>query len=148
MDRRKFLAASMASSAFAVAGNSAAQAPASGLRQYYQIRRYSLLSGPQTKLTESFFADALVMCDVIWRLQIARGDLSARHELLNIDCVRALDLDRVELAIVHQEELALGNRIALRLVIGLDYLAGLSVDKLTLDLIARLSIDGAERHPR
>jgi hypothetical protein len=34
------------------------------------------------------------------------------------------------------------------LVIGLDYLAGLSVDKLTLDLIARLSIDGAERHPR
>jgi hypothetical protein len=59
MDRRKFLAASMASSAFAVAGNSAAQAPASGLRQYYQIRRYSLLSGPQTKLTESFFADAL-----------------------------------------------------------------------------------------
>jgi hypothetical protein len=60
MDRRKFLAASMASSAFAVAGNSAAQPPASGPRQYYQIRRYSMLSGPQTKLTESFFADALI----------------------------------------------------------------------------------------
>jgi hypothetical protein len=60
MDRRKFLAASMASSAFAVAGNSSAQPSASGPRQYYQLRRYSLLSGPQTKLTEGFFADALI----------------------------------------------------------------------------------------
>jgi len=60
MDRRKFLAASMASSALAVAGKSAAESPASGAREYYQLRRYSLLSGPQTKLTESFFADALI----------------------------------------------------------------------------------------
>jgi hypothetical protein len=60
MDRRKFLAASMASSAFAVAGKSGAQSSTPGPREYYQIRRYSLLSGPQTKLTESFFADALL----------------------------------------------------------------------------------------
>ena len=60
MDRRKFLAASMASSALAVAGKSAAESPASGAREYYQLRRYSLLSGPQTKLTESFFAHALI----------------------------------------------------------------------------------------
>ena len=60
VDRRKFLAASIASSALAVAGNSVAQSPAPGPRQYYQIRRYSLISGPQTKLTESFFADALI----------------------------------------------------------------------------------------
>jgi hypothetical protein len=60
MDRRKFLAASMASSALAVAGRSAAESPATGPREYYQLRRYSLLSGPQTKLTESFFADALI----------------------------------------------------------------------------------------
>ena len=60
MDRRRFLAASMASYAFAIAGKAAAQSPASDPRQYYQIRRYSLLSGPQTKITESFFADALI----------------------------------------------------------------------------------------
>jgi len=60
MDRRKFLAASMASSTIALAGKSAAQSPAPGAHEYYQIRRYSLLSGPQTKLTESFFADALL----------------------------------------------------------------------------------------
>lgn len=60
MDRRKFLAASVASSAFAVAGNAAAQSPGHGPHEYYQLRRYSLLSGPQTKLTESFFADALI----------------------------------------------------------------------------------------
>lgn len=60
MDRRKFLAASMASSAFAVTGKSAAQSHASGPHEYYQMRRYALLSGPQTKLTESFFADALI----------------------------------------------------------------------------------------
>ena len=60
MDRRKFLAASMASSAVAVAGKSAAESPTTGPREYYQLRRYSLISGPQTKLTESFFADALI----------------------------------------------------------------------------------------
>ena len=29
-------------------------------REFYQIRRYSLQSGPQTKLTEGYFSDALI----------------------------------------------------------------------------------------
>jgi hypothetical protein len=58
--RRQFLAASIASSAIALAGEASAQTPSSASREFYQIRRYTLLSGPQTKLTESFFADALI----------------------------------------------------------------------------------------
>ena len=60
MERRHFLAASLATSAAALAGNAAAQAPAPGAREFYQLRRYNLKSGPQLKLTESYFGDALI----------------------------------------------------------------------------------------
>ena len=65
MERRQFLAASIATSAAALARETVAQAqalpPVVGQEhQFYQIRRYSLQQGPQTKLTESYFADALI----------------------------------------------------------------------------------------
>ncbi|MDE3149082.1 MAG: NIPSNAP family protein [Acidobacteriota bacterium] len=60
MERRHFLAASIATSALALAGDAAAQAPAGRAREFYQMRRYSLMSGPQLKLTENFLADALI----------------------------------------------------------------------------------------
>ena len=60
MERRRFLAASIATSAVALAGNAAAQAPSTQSREFYQLRRYNLKSGPQTKLTENYFADALI----------------------------------------------------------------------------------------
>jgi len=60
MERRHFLAASLATSAFAIAGEAAGQALPVSLREFYQIRRYTLLNGPQTKLTESYFGDALI----------------------------------------------------------------------------------------
>ena len=61
MERRQFLAASVAASALAVAGNVEARAGVALVgREYYQLRRYGLLSGPQTKLTESYFGDALI----------------------------------------------------------------------------------------
>ena len=56
MERRQFLAASIATSAFAAA----AQGQAASLREYYQMRRYSLQSGPQSKGMESYFGDALI----------------------------------------------------------------------------------------
>src|ERR1035438_7383549 len=58
MERRRFLSASVAASAFAMTGSGQAQAP--GAREFYQMRRYALQSGPQTKLTEDYFADALI----------------------------------------------------------------------------------------
>src|ERR1017187_3298090 len=60
MQRRDFIATSIATSALAFAPGGAAQTPAASAREYYQIRRYQLRSGQQTKLTESYIGDALI----------------------------------------------------------------------------------------
>jgi len=61
MQRRQFLAASLATSALALTRKATAQSPtAASAREYYQIRQYKLENGPQTKLTSSYFADALI----------------------------------------------------------------------------------------
>lgn len=59
MQRRQFLAASLATSAAALAGQATAQAPAAK-REFYQLRRYFLESGPQVGLTEHYLNDALI----------------------------------------------------------------------------------------
>ncbi len=58
MRRREFLTASLATSAAALAGNT--QAVAENAREFYQIRRYALISGPQLKLTETYLSGALI----------------------------------------------------------------------------------------
>lgn len=60
MERRRFLAASLAVSAAAVASRAASQAPAGRAREFYLLRRYNLESGPQLRLTESYFQNALI----------------------------------------------------------------------------------------
>ncbi len=60
MRRRQFLSSSLASAALAIAGSVPAQVGSNGSREYYQLRRYNLQTGPQTKLTESYFGDALI----------------------------------------------------------------------------------------
>jgi hypothetical protein len=60
MERRRFIAASLAASAVAVTQDAKAQAPAGRGREFYLLRRYNLQQGPQTQLTESFVADALI----------------------------------------------------------------------------------------
>ncbi len=68
MERRQFLAASLAASALAAAGRGAAQVGAAPSPEYYQLRHYNLLSGQQVKLTESYFSDALVPTLIRWGL--------------------------------------------------------------------------------
>jgi hypothetical protein len=60
MERRQFLAASLAASAVAATQSASAQAPAARKREFYLMRRYNLQNGPQSQLTESFLADALI----------------------------------------------------------------------------------------
>jgi len=60
MQRRQFLAASLATSAAVLAREGGAQPAASRPREFYQIRRYLLQAGPQAALTESYFNDALI----------------------------------------------------------------------------------------
>jgi len=61
MKRRQFLAASVAASAFAFADGKSMAAQAAGPgREFYLLQRYGLQQGPQSKLVESYFADALI----------------------------------------------------------------------------------------
>jgi hypothetical protein len=60
MERRQFLAASIAASALAAAQQAATQVPVGPAREFYLLRRYNLFSGNQLKLTESYFAGALL----------------------------------------------------------------------------------------
>jgi hypothetical protein len=55
MQRRQFLAAPLAATALA-----AQQTAGANSREYYQLRRYQLQSGPQQKLADRFFAEALI----------------------------------------------------------------------------------------
>jgi hypothetical protein len=65
MKRRKFLASSLAASALAVTTPGSYAEAAQGAaqtkgREFYQLRRYHLNSGPQRKLCDDFFRDALI----------------------------------------------------------------------------------------
>jgi len=60
MDRRKFIAASLATSALAAAPAVEAQSPATRPRQLYQLRRYTLQTGPQVAMTEKYISEALI----------------------------------------------------------------------------------------
>jgi hypothetical protein len=63
MQRRHFLSSSLAASALAISDAAALNAQsAAGVagREYYEIRRYQLASGPQTKMTAKHVAEALI----------------------------------------------------------------------------------------
>ena len=64
MERREFLTSSLAASALALAKESSAQSvaptPSGKPREYYEIRKYHLQSGPQTKLTDNYVSNALI----------------------------------------------------------------------------------------
>lgn len=60
MDRRKFLGSALASGALASTSLRAAQESSSAPREYYELRRYQILSGPMKQLADSYFRDALV----------------------------------------------------------------------------------------
>jgi hypothetical protein len=60
LQRRRFLASSLAASALTLAGKSEAQSTSTKPREYYELRKYLMQSGPQTKLTESYLSGALI----------------------------------------------------------------------------------------
>jgi hypothetical protein len=61
LQRRHFLTSSLAAAAVALTANdSPAQAPANKAREYYELRKYQLQQGPQSKLLQNYLADALI----------------------------------------------------------------------------------------
>src|SRR5690349_6094901 len=59
MHRRSFLSTSLAASGVSLAGAAGAAPPGSSV-EYYDLRRYQLVNGPGAKLTDRYFADALI----------------------------------------------------------------------------------------
>lgn len=61
MQRRDFLTATLATSALAISPGSGAQThEPMRARQFYQLRRYSLQTGPQVAMTEKYLSEALI----------------------------------------------------------------------------------------
>lgn len=60
MHRRQFVLGSSTAAAMGLMGTANAQSEPKGQREYYQLRRYHLQSGPQTQITENYFAHALI----------------------------------------------------------------------------------------
>jgi len=61
MERRAFVSASLGVSALTLADSiKGLGQTASAAAEYYDLRRYQLRSGPGTKLTDAYFADALI----------------------------------------------------------------------------------------
>ncbi len=60
MDRRDFLAGTLAASAFAIAPAAEAQSAITRPREFYQLRRYALQTGPQMAMTEKYISEALI----------------------------------------------------------------------------------------
>jgi hypothetical protein len=59
LQRRQFLTSSLAAAALAT-NPLASKAQPGKTREYYELRKYELASGPQTKLLQSYLADALI----------------------------------------------------------------------------------------
>jgi hypothetical protein len=106
LERRQFLAASFATSALALAGEAAAQAPPAAAREFYQIRRYRLMSGPQLKLTENYFAEALLPAlgrmglGPVGALKLDVGEETPQYSLVipgaSLETLAKLDLELAE----------------------------------------------------
>jgi len=60
MQRRTFLASSLATSAWALGASAAEGGSPNAGREYYELRRYQLQSGPQEKLIDEYLEHALV----------------------------------------------------------------------------------------
>lgn len=107
MKRREFLAASIAASASALTGNAQPQ-PASA-REFYQLRRYQLQSGPQLALTSSYFSAALIPAlarmsmGPVGAFQLTIGQDTPAYYLL-IPSASVADLAQLDLRLAHDPD--------------------------------------------
>jgi len=60
LERRRFLTSSLAASAIALSQRSNAQVSTGKPREYYELRKYHMQTGPQTKLTDNYLSEALI----------------------------------------------------------------------------------------
>src|SRR5262245_47366567 len=82
--------------------------------------------------------------DIVKAVEEALIDLLARHETVDLDHVRALDLDCFEFLVLDDQVLPLGSLITAALVLGVDRLAGFLIDELLAQPIAGGLVDLTE----
>ena len=66
---------------------------------------------------ERLLGHPVVWGDVVGRLHVARVDLLAGHELLDLDGVTRLDLDLVQFLVLDRQKGVLADSIALHLLV-------------------------------
>ena len=93
---------------------------------------------------ECLLAALAVRHDVVGPLVVALVDLFFGHELVDVDGVRALELDGVDLLGLDLDVLALGQLVAPALVVLVDDPPGLFVDHLLAQAVAGLAVDLVE----
>ena len=75
--------------------------------------------------------------EVVRGVDIAVVDLTARNELIDFDRPRAFDLHGIDFLVFNNEVLAFRNLIPARCVFSGDNVAGLGIDVLLLQAVAR-----------
>src|SRR5262249_29025610 len=88
--------------------------------------------------------DLAIRGDVVRRINIALVDFAFRHELIDVDGVRAFDLNGVELVVLNDEILTFGDLIPPRNVLPGHYLACFEIHVLLFQSVASLPIEAIE----
>jgi hypothetical protein len=92
-------------------------------------------------------ADRIVGGDVIGRLEEALVNVGTRHEAVDVDGVRAFDLDGLQLLVLNEEKLVLADLIAAGLLVPFDRFTGLLINELLTQPVAGLAVDLSKRNP-
>ena len=95
---------------------------------------------------EGLLGHLAVGCQIVGAVEVDPVDLGGRHEGLDLQRLGALDLERLEVAVLDQDVLALGDLVALDAIGRVDRLAAHRIDQVLLQAIAGLAVQRVERH--
>src|SRR4051812_41639951 len=82
---------------------------------------------------------------VIGLVDVDVVDLGAGHEGLDVDRVRALDGDGLDLLVLDDDVVAFADLVTLDLIGGFHDLAGIAIDELPAQAVAGLAVEQMER---
>src|SRR6202035_1246258 len=85
--------------------------------------------------------------NVIGRIEEALVDLRTGHKAVDVDRVRARDLDRLQFVVLDEQILGFADLVAAGLLVSLDDFTGFLVNELLAQPVAGLAVDLAERDP-
>src|SRR5579871_5813871 len=84
---------------------------------------------------EGIEADLAVGSDIVGTIEIALVDLRLRHKAVDVDGVRAFDLDCFQLLLIDLDKFALADLISARLLVVIDSASAFGIDHLLLQAV-------------